>query len=93
MRLEILKPSPASTQPVCAIKLCLQAQSNTLVTHEDLALLRRCANALQMSPNRIVNVVAESDNTRARYVIKTLLHLGVSIGQITLNSDSCELQA
>ncbi len=85
MHIEICCSNANQPSPRRAIRIYLSTQAHALFTHTDISLLRRCVNALSMAPNRYINVVSPNNDPRTRFVIKTLLHLGVSIGQISLN--------
>ena len=85
MHIEICCSNTNYSQARSAVRLYLSSQNNTLFTHTDISLLRKCVNVLSLAPNRYINVVGPNNDPRTRFVIKTLLHLGVSVGQINLN--------
>lgn len=59
-----------------------------VATHQEIAMLRQCAEQAAGKPNRIVHVFASIHPTRVSYLVKTLMHLGVSCGNILVNAVS-----
>jgi hypothetical protein len=66
----------------CVYGICLNVKDHILATHRELALLRRCSDYLRDNPGRVVHIVAEEKKKHTNFIINTLLHLGVSCGQI-----------
>ena len=65
---------------------CFNLKEHVLATHREIAVLRRCSEFLHNEPNRVVHIVAPSHHKQIEFFEKTLMHLGVSCGQINLNT-------
>jgi len=65
--------------------VCLNIKEHVMATHRELAILRRCAKSLCAEPQQVVHVVAPEQQQQARFIANTLMHFGVSCGQIVLN--------
>ena len=59
-----------------------------IATHQELAMLRQCASQALDKPNHVVHVIASPNKRRVNYLVKTLLHLGVSCGNIIVSQTS-----
>lgn len=57
-------------------------KEHVLATHREIALLRQCSEFLHNEPNRVVHIVASRHHKHRKFIEKTLMHLGVSCGQI-----------
>lgn len=68
--------------------ICLTLKEHVIATHQDLALLRRCAKLACESPDQMIHVVAPSQTGRTHYIVQTLMHFGVSCGQIAVRTAS-----
>lgn len=66
---------------------CFSLKEQVLATHREIAELRHCSEFLHNEPNRVVHIVAPSKHKQGDFIEKTLMHLGVSCGQIKLNTD------
>ena len=65
---------------------CFNLKEHVLATHREIAILRRCSEFLLNEPNRVVHIVASAHYKQIEFIEKTLMHLGVSCGQINLNT-------
>jgi len=74
-----------------SVNVVLGMQENVLVTHEHLRKLRECAEQLQGSESNKLYIVAQRNNPQVKFLIKTLIHLGVSCGKINclINTSHC----
>ena len=66
--------------------ICLKLKRHVLATHQELRTLRRCAEMLQDKSRRIVHVVAATSQKKTDFIVNTLMHLGVSCGQIKISA-------
>ncbi|MCG6969758.1 MAG: hypothetical protein LJE85_08340 [Gammaproteobacteria bacterium] len=66
--------------------ICLKLKRHVLATHQELRTLRRCAEMLHDHSQRIVHVVAATSQKKTDFVVNTLMHLGVSCGQIKISA-------
>lgn len=83
--------TPLSWEPLkknALAHVVLGMQENVLVTHEHLRKLRQCVEHIQGKKDRKLYVVAQRNNPQVKFLIKTLLHLGVSCGQINCLIDA-----
>jgi len=64
------------------MSVALGRQENVLVTHEHLRKLRQCAEKIQEDNTRKLYIAGQRHNPQVKFLIKTLIHLGVSCGQI-----------
>jgi hypothetical protein len=69
----------------CLWGICLNLKEHVVATHRELALLRRCAKLAMDEPQQVIHVVSPDDTGRANYIVKTLMHFGVSCGQIKVS--------
>lgn len=60
----------------------LGTQENVLVTHEHLKQLRVCAEQMQQAGDEKLYIMGSRNNPQVKFLVKTLIHLGVSCGQI-----------
>lgn len=67
----------------CVYKIGIKIEEHILVTHNELAALRNCSRVISADPNRFVYVVAPAEKKQTNFIIRTLMHLGVSCGQIS----------
>jgi hypothetical protein len=70
----------------CVYGICLKLKQHVLATHRELGILRRCADMLQDQSPRTIHVVATADKKKTNFIVNTLLHLGVSCGQIKVSA-------
>ena len=68
--------------------ICLNLKEHIIATHQELALLRRCAKLACERPEQVIHVVSPGNTGHASYIVKTLMHFGVSCGQITVSPSS-----
>jgi hypothetical protein len=66
--------------------ICLRLKQHVLATHRELGILRRCAEMLRGQSNGFIHVVATTNKQKTNFIVNTLLHLGVSCGQIKVSS-------
>lgn len=66
--------------------ICINVQDPVVATHREIAILRRCSEFLLDKPHRMVSIVSLQKNKRSDFIHKTLLHLGVSCGQIAVDN-------
>lgn len=64
---------------------CLNIKEHVLTTHRELAILRRCSEVLRAEPKRKLLILSPAHQVKTNFIVKTLLHLGVSCGQIEVN--------
>lgn len=69
----------------CLWGICLNLKDHVIATHRELALLRRCAKVAMDEPDQVIHVISPEDTGRANYIVKTLMHFGVSCGQIAVS--------
>jgi len=60
----------------------LGTQENVLVTHEHLKQLRHCAEQMQQASDEKLYIIGSRNNPQIKFLVKTLIHLGVSCGKI-----------
>lgn len=70
----------------CVYGICLKLKQHVLATHQELTVLRRCADMLHEQSPRIIHVVATANKSKTNFIVNTLLHLGVSCGQIKVSA-------
>ena len=68
--------------------ICLKLKQHVLATHRELSILRRCADMLRDPSPRVIHVVASTNQKKTNFIVNTLLHLGVSCGQIKVSAVS-----
>lgn len=66
--------------------ICLKLKRHVLATHRELSILRRCAEMLRDKTPRSIHVVATANQQKTNFIVNTLLHLGVSCGQIKVSA-------
>ena len=75
----------------CVYGICLNIKKQVLATHKELKILRRCSELVSNKPGRVVYVVT-SEPQKKNFIVNTLLHHGVSCGQVRvdlLQQDEC----
>jgi len=82
------QPSLAELSKMALWGICLSTKKQIIATHRDLAILRRCAKLVMSNPGQVVHVITPAQTPHAHYIATTLMHLGVSCGQIQLRSTS-----
>jgi len=82
------QPSLAELSSMALWGICLSTEKQIIATHRDLAILRRCAKLVMSNPGQVVHVITPAQSPHADYIATTLMHLGVSCGQIQLRSTS-----
>ncbi|MGD8568167.1 MAG: hypothetical protein PVJ39_08780 [Gammaproteobacteria bacterium] len=81
-------PSFADLASRCLWGICLNLKEHVITTHRELALLRRCAKLALEQPGQVIHVVSPQHTGHANYIVKTLMHFGVSCGQICVSPAS-----
>jgi len=83
------QPNAQSQQPIwrqfsksALAHVELGMHENVLVTHEHLRKLRECAEIMRETKSNKLFVVATRNNPQVKFLVKTLIHLGVSCGKI-----------
>ena len=64
--------------------ICLNIKEHVIATHQELAILRHCATVACEKPNQIIHVVSADKTKHTNFIVKTLIHFGVSCGQISV---------
>ncbi|WP_455200374.1 hypothetical protein [Kaarinaea lacus] len=81
-------PIPATYFPHLAKRalwgICLNIKEHVIATHQELAILRRCATVACEKPNQVIHVVSANKTKHTSFIVKTLIHFGVSCGQISV---------
>jgi len=67
---------------IARVHVILGTQENVLVTHEHLKQLRHCAEHMQQQSGDKLYIIGTRNNPQVKFLVKTLIHLGVSCGQI-----------
>jgi hypothetical protein len=71
----------------------LNIDKGVIATHQELAMLRQCAEHALHNSDRVVHVISAYTQQQTFYLVKTLMHLGISCGQIIvrrpLDNDNC----
>ena len=76
----------------CVYGICLRLKQHVLATHHELSVLRRCVEMLREQSPRFIHVVANSNKQKTKFIVNTLMHLGVSCGQIKVSgADSSQV--
>lgn len=70
----------------CVYGICLKLKRHVLATHQELSILRRCAEMLHGQSPRRIHIVATANQQKTNFIVNTLMHLGVSCGQIKVNA-------
>lgn len=65
--------------------VCLNLKDQVVATHREFGILRRCADILASNPDQELHILSPGNMVRTRYIVKTLMHLGVSCGRINVN--------
>ncbi|HEY5603592.1 MAG TPA: hypothetical protein VIM41_10835 [Gammaproteobacteria bacterium] len=65
---------------------CLNSNEHIVATHQELAVLRRCATLACSKPGQIVHVIARGKAQHTQFIVNTLRHFGVSCGQIQVRA-------
>ncbi|WP_455208706.1 hypothetical protein [Kaarinaea lacus] len=65
---------------------CLNIKEHVIATHQELAILRRCATLACDKPNQVIHVVSGDRTKHTKFIVNTLMHFGVSCGQINVRS-------
>lgn len=64
-----------------------------VATHQELAMLRQCAAHALNKQNHVVHVISSHTQQQIYYLVKTLMHFGISCGQIIVrksaDDDNC----
>ena len=80
-------------QDQAGFKVCLDTDDNVLATHKELAILRHCSEMVRAQPDNRLRIVSPRRKPQTKFIVNTLMHLGVSCGQIELLSRSEQSQA
>jgi hypothetical protein len=70
----------------CIYGICLRLKQHVLATHQELGVLRDCADMMREQPPRFIHVVSSGNKQKTQFIVNTLMHLGVSCGQIKVNA-------
>lgn len=65
--------------------VCLNMKDQVIATHREFAILRRLANAMAKNPEQVIHILSPGNMARTKYIVKTLMHLGVSCGRINID--------
>lgn len=68
--------------------ICLNIKKHVVATQKDFVVLRRCSELLETNPGYRIHIISSKWSVQTRYITKTLMHLGVSCGQIELSDAS-----
>ena len=60
----------------------LNMGKQVIANHQALAMMRQCASHALNKPQHVVHVISSYTQQQIYYLIKTLLHFGISCGQI-----------
>ena len=64
-----------------------------VATHQELVMLRQCAAHALNEQNNVVHVISSHTQQQIYYLVKTLMHFGISCGKIivrrTDDDDNC----
>lgn len=60
----------------------LNMGNQVVATHQELAMLRQCAAHAPNRHDHVVHVISSYTQKQIYYLVKTLLHFGISCGQI-----------
>jgi hypothetical protein len=74
----------ASILKNCAYKVGIKLRKHILATHKELEILRSCSRLINLESNHKVYIVAPAGNKQTDFIIKTLMHFGVSCGRISV---------
>jgi len=66
--------------------ICLRLKQHVLATHQELSILRGCADMIREKSPRFIHVVARANKQKIKFIVNTLMHLGVSCGQIKIST-------
>jgi hypothetical protein len=66
----------------------LNTSSHVVATHHELAMLRQCASKAAQTPNHVIHVISSRNQQRINYVVRTLMHFGISCGKIIVSGIS-----
>ena len=71
----------------------LNMGSEVVATHQELVLLRQCAAHVLNRRDHVVHVISSYTQQQIYYLVRTLMHFGISCGQIivrqTADDSSC----
>jgi hypothetical protein len=70
----------------CVYGICLRLKQHVLATHQELSILRSCADMMREKSPRFIHVVANANKQKTKFIVNTLMHLGVSCGQIKVSA-------
>ncbi len=83
--IHLINTSHQSASDVCPLprkKFSLHSSADIFITSDELSLLRHCAERIKDKPNISLRIIATNRNKKIAFIVKTLIHLGVSCGQI-----------
>ena len=63
----------------------LNMGKQVIANHQALAMMRQCASHALNKPQHMVHVISSYTQQQIYYLIKTLLHFGISCGQIIVH--------
>jgi len=71
----------------------LNMGNQVVATHHELAMMRQCAAHALNKPEHVVHVISSYTQQQIYYLVKTLMHFGISCGQIIVrrpgDDDDC----
>lgn len=68
----------------------LNMENKVVATHQELAMLRQCAKHTLDKSNHVVHLITSNNQQQTYYLVKTLMHLGISCGQIIVRTPDAE---
>ena len=68
--------------------ICLNVREHVIATHQELAILRRCATVACEKPDQVIHLVSADKSKQTSFIVNTLIHFGVSCGQINVSPAS-----
>lgn len=75
----------------CIYGICLRLKRHVLATHQELSILRSCAEMIRDKSPRFIHVVAHANKQKTKFIVNTLMHLGVSCGQIKISTAASDI--
>ena len=68
----------------------LNVREQVVATHRELAILRRCAKLVNNEPGQVIHLISPLKTQQTNYIVKTLMHFGVSCGQINVTASASD---
>jgi hypothetical protein len=66
----------------------LNMDNQVVATHQELAMMRQCAAHAMSKHDHVVHVISSYTQKQIYYLVKTLMHFGISCGQIIVRRPS-----